>query len=581
MVPYADESMSEASPAESADPESGLEGKVLLGRYRVERVLGEGGMGAVYLARHELIDKGVVIKVLHEDMAKDEGVVERFRREAKAATAIGNEHIVDVTDMGELDDGSPFIVMELLEGRALADAMEDDDPFPISRCVHVVRQVCDALSAAHAKGIVHRDLKPDNIFLVERRKDPDFVKVLDFGISKMQEVPGLQGNLTQTGMAMGTPTYMAPEQAQGLKTLDHRADIYALGVILYEMLAGELPFLAETYPALLLKMMTEDPPPLTTKRGDVPVGLADIVHGAMAKQPDDRPATMAELSAALERYGAIEVDPQLLAPPSGHDSDFVSGVQETMAASPAVKKARDVGTEPQGAHDPADAAMAPTERPPAPELEALTAEPEAAPPSGPSRAPMWAGLGLLAVGLVGGLVAWRVASAPSEAQAPEAPTVESPVTQATAEEVRVRIRVTPADAHIFLGEVEYPNPMDAQRPRSLDPQPLRIEREGFRTLERVVVLDQDRSYDFELAEESAAVEAPPETTTEPAASEPSRRRGRRGDRAPRETQETQAPARARPEQTPPPRETAPPAQTETRTPDGIYQGRRGDLRDDF
>ncbi|MEC7521569.1 MAG: protein kinase [Myxococcota bacterium] len=581
--------MSTVSPAESEASDSKLEGRVLLGRYRVERVLGEGGMGAVYLARHELIDKGVVIKVLHEDMARDQDVVERFRREAKAATAIGNEHIVDVTDMGELDDGSPFIVMELLEGRPLADAIEEDGAFPVARTVHVAMQICDALAAAHEKGIVHRDLKPENIFLVERRKDADFVKVLDFGISKMQKSPAEEGNLTRTGMAMGTPTYMSPEQAQGLKTLDHRTDVYALGVILYEMLAGDLPFLAETYPALLLKMMTEDAPPLTEKRGDVPPGLAELVQRTMAKKPEDRPATMRELAEALAPYAELDLDPVLLDGASGGAGEFVSGVQETMAASPAVKR-REKETEPQGAHDPGDVAMAPTERPPAPELEPELAVEEpsaAASPSSAGRAPLLVAVGLLVVGAIGGLVAWQVSSAPE----PETPEIEAPTPEPSAAEVRVRIRVTPSDAHIFLGDVEYPNPMDAQRPRTLDPQPLRIEREGYRTLERVVVLDQDRSYDFELAEEAGTAtmeEAAPEEAapTSPRA-RPSERRGEGRSRP------AAAEATPPPRESPPPREapaTRPPAQAETRTEtrpgqtttdDGIYQGRRGNLRDDF
>ncbi|MCA9602619.1 MAG: serine/threonine protein kinase, partial [Myxococcales bacterium] len=201
------------APPSPADDKVGL---VLGGKYRILRKLGAGGMGSVYEAEHELIGKRVAIKTLNAEFVKEPSVVERFRREARAATAAGNEHIIDVTDLGELPDGSPFLVMEFLEGQDFSGVLESEGALPAGRVARIVRQVCDALGAAHAQGIVHRDLKPENIFLVQRKGDRDFVKVLDFGISKMREAgEGVNKSLTQTGTALGTPHYMSPEQAQG------------------------------------------------------------------------------------------------------------------------------------------------------------------------------------------------------------------------------------------------------------------------------------------------------------------------------------------------------------------------------
>ncbi len=555
-----------------ADDDDPLLGRVLNDRYRVVRRLGEGGMGAVYEAHHELIDKRVVIKVLHEDMAKDAEIVERFRREARAATAIGNEHIVDVTDMGELADGSPFLVMEFLEGCALADVVEEDGPLTVARAVAIVAQICDALGAAHAKGIVHRDLKPDNVFLI-RRKGADFVKVLDFGISKMKEIPGLDGSLTKTGVAMGTPSYMAPEQAQGLRTVDQRADIYAVGVILFELLAGTLPFDAPTYPALLLKVMTESAPVLTQLRADVPPGLAALVLRMLEKQPEGRPTTMEEVAEALAPFRAVDLAPTMLEPPRPDPAKPADAGRGAVASLPtAFDDARRQETEPQGAHDPAARAVAPTlaaeATPPrieATEATAARADDTVALPPSPSRSPWPMAVAVVAVVGVAGVAFATLGRDPAPDPVPPAPDpVEAPA------EVRLQIRVSPADATIRLDGVELPNPVDAARLRSLDPVPLVVAREGYVTVERAVVLDRDQNLDLTLAPASAPTPVEPPAPEDPPAEveapEPTPGRGAR---------------RRRPAETPPADTGATDPPAEEPPGDDIYRGRRGGLRDEF
>jgi serine/threonine-protein kinase len=231
---------------------------------------------------------------------------------AYTATLIGNDHIIDVTDMGDLPDGSPFLVMEFLAGSPLASLCER--PMPVRRTVHIARQICSALGAAHDKGIIHRDLKPENVFLVERNGDPDFVKVLDFGISKMHS-SGVDKGLTRTGMAMGTPSYMSPEQAQGSKNLDHRTDVWALGVILYEMLASRRPFDADSYPLLLMNIVATDPDPIGWYRKDLPPAFADVVMRCLAKAPDARIGSMRDLSEALAPFASFDIEVEIARAP--------------------------------------------------------------------------------------------------------------------------------------------------------------------------------------------------------------------------------------------------------------------------
>lgn len=275
-------------------------GQVLSARYRIDKKLGEGGMGVVYAGTHLLIKRRVAIKMLHPQFAQDGAVVARFQREAQSATAIGHPHIVEVFDMGNTPDGAVYMVLEFLDGQDFAHLLESTNGLlPLGRVARILAQVADALSAAHEAKIVHRDLKPENVFLVKRGEEADFVKLVDFGISKMLDDAEGQVNkgLTRTGTAMGTPYYMPPEQIEGRKTIDHRADLYALGVMAYRALAGVFPFDAETLPMLMMRVLTSAPVSIASYRPDLPADVIALVDGLLAKDPAARPQSAKEVRA--------------------------------------------------------------------------------------------------------------------------------------------------------------------------------------------------------------------------------------------------------------------------------------------
>ncbi|GMV17787.1 MAG: hypothetical protein AMXMBFR56_60110 [Polyangiaceae bacterium] len=290
-------------------------GTTIDGRYVVESVLGEGGMGVVYKCKRKVFDRPAALKILRADLAKNTEVLDRFVTEAKAASGIGNDHIVDVFDFGEVPDGSTYFAMEYLEGETLG-ARVSKGRFAAEQVVRLGCQMAEGLAAAHAAQIVHRDLKPDNVFIIQR-DGQDFIKILDFGIAK---VIGIDNKITRAGAVFGTPHYMSPEQCRG-SPVDHRTDIYSLGVLLYEMTVGRVPFDAEN-PLTILSMHLNETPKRFAEAVpgiELPAGLENLVLKCLAKQPDDRFGSMREVEqalAAIERGEAVEIEvPISIAPP--------------------------------------------------------------------------------------------------------------------------------------------------------------------------------------------------------------------------------------------------------------------------
>jgi len=281
------------------DQKSIAAGTVLDGKYRVDAQVGAGGMGAVYLATHTTIGRRVAIKTLHAELTSDEQVVARFHREAQLAGSIGHDNICEVTDIGTLENGSPYLVMPMLNGTPLADLLEQGELLSMDRVVDMIGQTLSALEAAHGAGIVHRDLKPDNIFITRMGDRADFVKLLDFGISKIMEQDEVTA-LTMTGTVLGTPFYMAPEQAKGAKDLDHRVDIYAMGVILYEALTGARPFTGESYNEIMFKIIAEPFALPSTLNPSISPAIEQVICRAMARDPALRYGSASEMKAALE-----------------------------------------------------------------------------------------------------------------------------------------------------------------------------------------------------------------------------------------------------------------------------------------
>ena len=515
------------------DPRIGM---VLQERYRILRKLGDGGMGSVYEAEHLLIKRRVAIKVLHSQFADNPGIVARFRREAEAATSIGHPNIIEVTDMGSFPDGTTYMVLEFLEGRDWAKDIATEGPQQLGKLVHIMSQVCDALSAAHAKGIVHRDLKPENIFLIQRGADRNFAKVLDFGISKFSDSGNENRSLTQTGTALGTPYYMAPEQCQGKKDIDHRADIYSLGVIAFQALTRQYPFDDESYPMLVLKICTEPPPPLAHYRPDLPPAMVDVVSRMLAKDRNYRFNSCDELKAALEPFRHVNAAPVIAANAPSTASRGPSVLER--AVSPASTPA---------AYAPSFSVPAPAE----------------APVSKDHRL-MWAVIAalfviVLAGGALGTLLAFGVldpspdpapvATATDEPEIPRAggdpppvddPAVDPPApgtevepTTTTAPTVpstpaapmvRVRVTVTgPRTAQVFINGTERGStPFDIEMQRdpvaALDAEPvlrtLEVRAEGWETVsERISFATAEVARDFTMRRATTRHTSPPPIAT--------------------------------------------------------------------
>jgi serine/threonine-protein kinase len=275
-------------------------GALLAKRYRIDEVIAEGGMGTVYRAFHILLERPVAIKVMREELARMPEAVARFVNEARAAAQLCGPHALRVIDIGRIEAGPPYQVLELLEGADLRTVLDERGPLPLAEAVDLVVQACEAVSEAHALGIIHRDLKPENLFLCEASGGQKLVKLLDFGISK-QRVDETSPQLTAFGESVGSPNYMSPEQMSAPDQVDERSDVWSLGVVLYELLTGTTPFHAETVPFVYARVLGGAPTPLATVRGDLPNAVQSLLDRCFCKDPKDRFANAQELSQALLR----------------------------------------------------------------------------------------------------------------------------------------------------------------------------------------------------------------------------------------------------------------------------------------
>jgi hypothetical protein len=444
-----------ASPGDAMRSDQEAQEGQILGNFQLERLLGEGSMGRVFQARHVRLGRQVALKVLRPQHAHDVSFVRRFFQEARSVNQINHEHIVEIFDfVEEVERGQVYCVMELLRGQSLAEVLKEEK-LTLSRVQRIGVQVCAALGAAHKVGVVHRDVKPDNLFVCHRGGQADFVKVLDFGVAKILTSEGTHGTLD--GTIIGTPTYMAPEQAAGLP-VDHRADIYAVGNLLYEMLAGRPPFQAPAFGHLVVQIITQPPPPLPDQLASgepMPRPLADLVLRCLAKEPEKRPQSLLEVTTAL-----LTLDGTAVPVPPMDDPD------------------EDVTTR--------------RERPP---QESLLRHP---------RMPMMAGG--MALAMLAGAVVWSgverllLAPEPEVAAAPAA----VPAITLTVHTMPEGARVIRADTGESLGVT----PLVRELPRADAALGLRVEMAGYEPLERQVRLDSHAVLEMPLARERVAPPRP-------------------------------------------------------------------------
>jgi serine/threonine protein kinase len=281
-------------------------GDLLAGKYRVEAILGSGGMGIVVAARHEQLDLRVAIKFIRPEALGNREATERFLREARAAARLKSEHTARVLDVGKLESGAPYMVMELLDGNDLAQVLREHGSLRVEQAVDWVVQACEAVAEAHSMGIVHRDIKPQNLFLARGEGDAARVKVLDFGVSKaIGALSGAEGALTHTHAIIGSPLYMSPEQMRSSRGVDARSDVWALGVVLFELLTAHPPFECDTLTELCLMIVGDPPRPLLELRPDAPLGLVHVILRCLCKDPAERFANAAELAEALKPFATL------------------------------------------------------------------------------------------------------------------------------------------------------------------------------------------------------------------------------------------------------------------------------------
>ena len=482
-----------------------------IGNYTITAKLGEGGMGVVYLAEHPVIGRKVAMKAIHPELSRNPEVVSRFVTEAKAVNQIGNEHIVDIHDFGTTADGDFYFIMEFLQGEALSDRLKRESIIDPARALAIAAQVADALAASHAHGIIHRDLKPENIFLIHKGGTTDFVKVLDFGLAKLTVGDEKVSHKTRTGSVMGTPYYMSPEQCEGRPNIDQRTDVYSLGVILFEMMTGKVPFGGEGYGEIIVKHITA---PVPSPRGINPrlsPSHEAIVFRALAKNRDERFHGMEDFRMAMldpERYAlspSIVPTPGPLAGYGGERGAAPSRLLDGKVTSDVV-----LGL---GAEEAAGATLMPSAvREPAVAGEADDAIPK-------SRGALLAGI-LVAALVAGGVAAFLVVRAgsnprpgppavtnPAPTPVPPAPPAAPPL-PAT---VTVKFRSEPVGAAVVrkdTGEQLGVTPFEIEIPQGKSPLAVVFQKADFKEVSRSIVPSDSGVLDATLEATTPAVPVP-------------------------------------------------------------------------
>ena len=492
-----------------------------IGNYEIKAKIGEGGMGTVYLGEHPLIGKRVAIKVLLEELVAKPDVVSRFFNEAKAVNDIGHLNIVDVVDFGkttgERGEEVVYFIMEFLDGEALSTRIRRAG-LPFKDTLHIMQQCCSALAASHAKGIVHRDLKPENIFLVTRGGDRNFVKILDFGIAKLTADGGTSSHKTRTGLVIGTPTYMSPEQCEGKGLIDHRSDVYSLGIVMYELLTGAVPFPGEGFGEVLVAHLTKQAPAPTSVNPNLPPSLESIVLHAIEKDRNRRFQDMNEFLAALEN-------------PDAHAAQWkglpayaqAAAGAPTMQSMPVVQPGKSGRTMALDEGAPASAGGPP--RPTT--LEGAAAEVTLSPRRPPrSRAPfVAAGAAVLALAGVGGWLGLSKKSPSTETAAVAPPPVEAPkaTPPAASDEVSVTVTSDPPGAKVYRADKSeaetQPTPITFKMHRGDAPFDIQLRLEGYAPQTRTITSDASVKVLVSLAKLPALApkaEAKAEAKPEPA-----------------------------------------------------------------
>lgn len=486
-----------------SDPSRAV-GEVIGGKYRIDKLLGKGGMGAVYEARHIELEKRVAIKILLPESSVKPQQVERFKREARSAASLGHANIVEIFDLDRSEDGSVFIVMEYLNGMDLGDTiLEAKGPLPVHRAAGVACQAARGLGKAHEHGIVHRDLKPENIFLA-RTDDGDVVKIVDFGIAMMRQ-QGEAARLTAEGVLIGTPFYMSPEQARGERDLDARTDIYALGTVLFEMLTGRVPFDGDTYLEILAKHQMDPPPSLHETSPDLrcPADIEALLRRMLEKNRDQRPSSMTEVERTLARFA---MDPSGETMPAGDvNTTGKDGFAETLIAFQSDQRELEALSTPPGQDSPTNG-LGWTEETGPP----ITSEMER------SRKRRGWGIALGALGVLAVVAAVAAVlvvldqkgRGEQDTERPAEQFVIDPAVQPpgesgsspTAEPVQVQIELqaSPETAVITIdGNEQTSNPALASVPREQSVT-LRAEAPGYVPMEKEIIADRDRSFSWVL-----------------------------------------------------------------------------------